>query len=56
MSGKHEGEYITIGKFYIEWDEQGELWIELADGSGEGGTFQEPELEKVIAEFYKENF
>ena len=53
---KHEGEYITIGKYYIEWDERGNLWIELADGSGEGGEFKEGELEKVIDDFYKENF
>lgn len=53
---KHEGEYITIGKYYIEYDEEGNLWIELSDDSGEGGQFNVDELEKVIDTFYKENF
>ena len=52
----HEGEYITIGKYYIEWDEQGKLWIELSDNSGEGGEFNADELEKVIADFYNKHF
>jgi hypothetical protein len=56
MSNKHEGEYITIGKFYIEWDSEGKLWIGLSDDSGEGGEFNADELEKVIGEFYAENF
>ncbi len=50
---KHQGEYITIGKYYLEWDDDGKLWIE---DDGEGGQFNEAELEKAIDVFYKENF
>jgi hypothetical protein len=51
--GKHEGEYITIGKYYLEWDEQGKLWIEI---DGEGGEFDEAKLAAVIGTFYNEHF
>jgi len=46
-------EEIQIGKFTILRDEAG-LWIVCEDG--EGGTFSEDEVEKVIAEYYEENF
>ncbi len=53
MSKEHACEFITIGKYNIEFDEYGKLWIE---DNGEGGEFDEAELEKVIDTFYKENF
>lgn len=52
MNNEHEGEFITIGKYYIEWDDHGGLWIEVDGG---GGQFKESELEKIIEKFYTEN-
>jgi hypothetical protein len=47
---------ITIGK-YILYKCVGhkDVFIEI-DGDGEGGGFNESELEKVIGEFYDRNF
>jgi len=40
----------------MEYDDDGKFWIETTESDGEGGTFDESELEKVIAAFYQENF
>lgn len=48
---------IKIGKFTLS---QSPLWITIndrdPDHQGEGGEFDEKELEKVIADFYGRNF
>jgi hypothetical protein len=55
---KHEDEYMTIGKFYLEWNSEGKIWIEIGDGLGlsEGGEFNESELEAAIEKLYSEKF
>jgi hypothetical protein len=45
---------IKVGKYLVE-KRLGRLWISIID-DGEGGEFDEAELEKVIANFYNENF
>jgi hypothetical protein len=50
---------VRIGKFDL-WEFIGHggkksIWIGLAD-DGEGGAFNEAELEKVIEKFYDKNF
>ena len=52
--GEHP-EAIRIGYFRIVRMSTGGIWIGEAEG-GEGGEFKESEIEKVIAEFYRENF
>ncbi len=50
---------VRIGKFDL-WEFRNHvgkksIWIGLAD-DGEGGAFDEKELEKVIEKFYDKNF
>lgn len=53
-----ENEFITIGKFYLEHRDDGKIWIEEGDGIsafGDGIEVKTAKLEKVIADFYKDN-
>lgn len=54
----HKG-IVRIGKFdlweHINYTGKKQIWIGLAD-DGEGGAFDESQLEKVIEKFYKANF
>lgn len=45
---------IQIGQFELFQEEEGKVWITLPDG--EGGEFDALALEKVIEQFYNENF
>lgn len=50
---------VRIGKFdlweFINYDGKKLIWIGLAD-DGEGGAFDEGELEKAIGKFYDKHF
>ena len=48
-------ETIRIGDFRLTRMSTGGIWIEIV-GDGEGGEFQEVEVEAAIAKFYSENF
>lgn len=45
---------VRIGKFIITELDDKNIWISIDDG--EGGQFSKEAFEKVVAEFYKENF
>ena len=45
---------IQIGKFNITYSTENSLWIEKEDG--EGGEFSIEKLERVIENFYNEEF
>jgi hypothetical protein len=52
-------EQTTIGKYRLIGLEDGsKIWIGRRDEGfeGEGGVFKVADLEKVIAEFYREHF
>ena len=46
--------YIQIGTFYLARRNDGTYWIEHE--SGEGMRVSRAAMEKLIADFYKENF
>ena len=50
---------VRIGRFdlweFVNYAGNKQIWIGLAD-DGEGGAFDEKELEKVIGKFYDKNF
>ena len=58
MTTRMEMSEIRIGKFTIS--KEPSLWIAIndldRDHQGEGGEFNEKELEKVIGKFYGDNF
>lgn len=45
---------VKIGIFTLCKQSADKIWIQR--DNGEGGEFKEAELEKVIAEFYDDNF
>ena len=50
----HEGPSLKLGDYYLMDATDGNFWIEHE--SGEGMHVSRKALEKLIADFYKENF
>ena len=46
---------LMIGKYELYRDTENKIWI-VIHGDGEGGVFNEADLEKVIDKFYADNF
>lgn len=49
---------IIVGRFEIHSADDGKVWISVVEGPswGEGGEFNEKELELAIERFYTEKF
>lgn len=54
INGQHDE--ATIGKYRIKSHKLKVGCVTIMHESGEGGTFDEKELEKVIEDFYDKNF